>query len=89
VYLDPSTEDRGYSAIEASIADAHDELVAKGLLFVPADTTDSHHNVIRVDWNILSADSEETQANGSDFLVLSDGRRVLSDYRFINAGSKS
>jgi hypothetical protein len=35
VYLDPSTEDRGHNGIEASIADAHDELVAKGLLFVP------------------------------------------------------
>jgi hypothetical protein len=89
VYLDPSTEDRGYSAIEASIASANDELVAKGLLFRPTETTDSHHNVIRVDWKMLPAGSEEIVATGSDFLVLRDDRRIVSDYRFVNVASKS
>ena len=38
---------------------------------------------------MLPAGSEEMAAAGSDFLVLRDDRRILSDYRFINAASKS
>jgi hypothetical protein len=89
VCVGPSTEDHGYSAIEASIANAHDKLVAKGFLLVPADTTDSHHDIIRIDWKILSTASQEINATGSDFLVLRDDRRIFSAYRFVNAAAKS
>jgi SnoaL-like domain len=87
-YVDPSTEQHGYNAIETTVAKVHDEFAAKGLVFMPANTTDGHHNLVRVDWKMFSAGRGEMAASGSDFLVLRDDRRISSDYRFINASSK-
>ncbi|HET9373875.1 MAG TPA: nuclear transport factor 2 family protein [Chthoniobacterales bacterium] len=88
-YVDPSTEQHGYNAIETTVAKVHDEFAAKGLVFMPANTTDGHHNVVRVDWKMFPAGRGEMAASGSDFLVLRDDRRIFSDYRFIDASSKS
>lgn len=82
-YIDPSHEDRGYHEIEAAVAKAYDEFVAKGFVFRSANNADSHHNTVRFNWEMVPADGGPVAAVGFDFMVLDDDGRIRSDYQFI------
>ena len=82
-YIDPTNEDRGHHEIEAAVAKAYDEFVAKGFVFRSANNADGHHNTVRFNWEMVPAGGGEVAAVGFDFIVLDDDGRIRSAYQFI------
>lgn len=83
-HLTESLEARGHDAIEARIADAHEQFVlGGGFLFVSSNKVVGHHNVVRFDWAMVPADGGEAAAFGSDFLILDGDGRIRFDYQFV------
>jgi len=82
-YVDPTVEDRGHTAIEAAVAKAYDEFVAKGFVFKSANNADGHHNAVKFNWRMMPAGGGDTAAVGFDFFVLDEDGRIQSDYQFI------
>lgn len=82
-YIDPTVEDRGHAAIEAAVAKAYDEFVAKGFVFKSANNADGHHNVVKFNWKMVPAGGGDVAAEGFDFFVLDEDGRIQSDYQFI------
>lgn len=83
VYIDPANVDRGHREIEAAVAKAYDEFVAKGFVFRSARNADGHHNTVRFNWEMVPAGGGPVAAVGFDFIVLDDDGRIRSDYQFI------
>jgi hypothetical protein len=73
---------KGYAEIEAEATEVHESTAAKGLVFLPGDRFQRHHNVARMSWELRTTDSATVAAAGSDLLVLDDRGRILFDYQF-------
>jgi hypothetical protein len=73
---------KGYEEIEAETTEVHEAAAAKGLVFLPGDRFQQHHNVARLSWELRATDSATVAAAGSDLLVLDDRGRILFDYQF-------
>jgi hypothetical protein len=83
VHFTPSLEARGYEALEARVAGAHDKWVkAGGFVFKPLSDVDGHHDAVRFSWQMVPAGGGEAAAVGFDFLILGDGGRIRFDYQF-------
>jgi hypothetical protein len=82
-YLDPSVEDRGHAAIEAAVAKAYDEFVAKGFVFKSINNASGHHNTVKFNWKMMPAGGGDAAAVGFDFIVLDGDGRIRADYQFI------
>jgi hypothetical protein len=78
-----SIEARGYPALEARIAGAHDRYVATGEhRFRSSGEVQAHHGAARLRWEMVRTDSGEVAASGCEFLVLADDGRIDTDYQF-------
>jgi hypothetical protein len=78
-----SLEARGYPALEARIAGAHDRYVATGEhWFRSCGVVQSHHGAARVRWEMVRTESGEVAASGCEFFVLADDGRIDADYQF-------
>jgi hypothetical protein len=73
---------KGYDEIEAGVTAAHDACAAKGLVFLPGDRFQQHHNVARLTWELRAKDSATVSAAGSDLLVMDGRGQILFDYQF-------
>lgn len=83
-HLTESLEARGHDAIEARIADAHEQFVLGGsFVFASSNEVVGHHNVVRFDWAMAPAGGGEAAAFGSDFLILDGDGRIRFDYQFV------
>jgi hypothetical protein len=60
-------------------------LEEKGNVFRLRDGVDSHHDTIKLRWEMPPAGGGEVIAIGFDFLVLADDGRIRTGYQFIEA----
>lgn len=75
----------GYAALEARVAGSYERSVAPGLnRFRHRDNIETHHNVVRFNWEMARKATDEVVAVGSEFLVLADDGRIQADYQFID-----
>jgi hypothetical protein len=85
VGLSASLEARGYAALEARATSAHEEFVASGSFrFQRRDNVEIVADVIKFNWEMVSADGEVV-AVGLEFLVLGPDGRIQRDYQFIES----
>ena len=83
VHFTPSLEARGYEAIEARIAGAHERFVrAEGYLFSASHAGAGHHDAVTFSWEMRPARGGPVAARGFHFFVLADDGRIRSDYQF-------
>jgi hypothetical protein len=76
-------DSRGYDAIEARVAGAHEKWVRdQGFVFRPRKSIVSHHNVLRFYWEMVPAGGGEVAAAGLIILILGPDGRIHSDYQF-------
>jgi len=84
-HFTPTLEARGYQALEARVAGAHEKWVkAGGFVFRSSGTAEAHHSAVRFNWEMVPAAGGAVAAAGSDFLVLSDDGRIRLDYQFLD-----
>jgi hypothetical protein len=81
--LTQSIEARGYEALEARIASAHEQFVRTGgFIFKSMNKTESHHNVVKFNWIMVPVAGGEVAAAGVNFFILDDDGRIRCDYQF-------
>lgn len=86
VHLSQSIESSGYEALEARAAGAYEKWVREeGFVFRLLNTIDSHHNVVKFNWEMSPAGGGKAATVGLDFLILSDDNRIRCAYQFIVA----
>jgi len=83
-HLSQSIESYGYKALEARVGDAYEKWVkSEGFIFRRLNNIDSHHNVVKFNWEMIPADGGKAATVGLDFLILSDDGRIRCAYQFI------
>lgn len=83
-HLSKTLEGRGYAGLEARVAGAYEKWVkGSGFVFKPMNNVDSHHNVVKFNWEMAPAGGGEAAAVGLDFLILDDDGRIHSVYSFL------
>jgi hypothetical protein len=76
---------RGHAALEARVTSAYEEFVAPGAFtFRRRDNVERVADVVKFNWEMVSADGE-VAAVGLEFIVLAPDGRVRSDYQFIES----
>ena len=85
-HLARAIEAFGHDGIETRVRTAYEKWVKeKGNIFRLRDGVDSHHNTIKLRWEMLPAAGGEVISIGLDFLVLGDDGRISTGYQFIEA----
>ena len=80
----PSLEARGLEAITARVTRSYDSYVGTGTyLFRLARVPVSHHDAIRLDWEMVTRDTGAVASAGTEFLLLNDEGRIMSDHQFL------
>ena len=73
----------GYEAIEARVTRSWDKWLSEGkYIFRPQQGVASHHNVIRVNWEMVTVPGSTLASLGLSFLVLNSDGQVQHDYQF-------
>nr|WP_232328106.1 nuclear transport factor 2 family protein [Kibdelosporangium sp. MJ126-NF4] len=81
-----SADHRGHDAIQARVADAHEQFVATGgFRFVAANQAVHHHNAVTFTVHMVPAAGGEPIWAGDMFLVLGEDGRIQCDYQFTGA----
>jgi hypothetical protein len=84
-FVNPVLEARGYDALEARVARAHQEFVASGeFRFRPRDRAVQVGDVIKFGWEMVPAAGGSAAATGAEFLLLDTQGRIRCDYQFID-----
>ena len=79
-------EARGYGALEARIASAHERFVSEGhCVFRAIDAIACHHNTVKFYWTMAPADGGDVTSVGSDVFILDADGRIRADYQYIEA----
>jgi hypothetical protein len=85
-HLARTIEAVGHDGIEARVRTAYEKWVKeKGNVFRLRDGVDSHHDTIKLRWEMLPAGGGEVISIGFDFLVLGGDGRIRTGYQFIEA----
>jgi hypothetical protein len=85
-HLARTIEAVGHAGIEMRVRTAYEKWVReKGNIFRLRDGVDSHHETIKLRWEMLPAAGGEVISIGFDFLVLGDDGRIRTGYQFIEA----
>lgn len=75
----------GRDAITRRITLAHDKFVAEqGCVFRPLGTAGTHHDGIRLHWEMLPAAGGDAVSAGTQFLLLDADGHIRFDYQFID-----
>ena len=75
----------GLDAITGRITAAYDKFVAgQGYVFRPLGAAESHHDGVRIRWEMAPAAGGDPVSGGVQFLLLDAEGLVLSDYQFID-----
>jgi hypothetical protein len=76
----------GHAGIETRVKNAYEKWVReKGNVFRLRDGVDSHHDAIKLRWEMLPSTGGEVISIGFDFLVLGGDGRIRTGYQFIEA----
>src|SRR5262245_11438875 len=83
--MSATLETRGHATLEARVTSAYDEWVDRGgFHFRRRDNLDRVADVVKFNWEMVSADGE-VAAVGLAFLVLAASGRIRLDYQFIES----
>jgi hypothetical protein len=75
----------GLEAITRRVTAAHEKFVAgQGYAFRSLGPAQSHHDGVRIRWEMVPAAGGDPVSGGVQFLLLDPGRRVRADYQFID-----
>ena len=76
----------GYAALEARITASHEKNVRDGNnRFVLHGNADRNHDVIKLDWQMISVTDGVVKATGSYYLALDGGDKIISAYFFADS----
>ncbi|MGW0531823.1 nuclear transport factor 2 family protein [Streptomyces sp. NPDC003032] len=81
-YIDPLAAVEGHEGVGAVIAGARDQF--KGLSFELIGTVDTHHNIARFQWGLVTEPGGEPIAIGFDVAVTGDDGRIKGVYGFLD-----
>lgn len=82
-YVDPVADVTGHHAISEMIGGVHDQY--RGVTLRCSSEIDSHHDVIRFDWEILDADGGRA-LSGVDVARLGEDGRLVDVRGFFGSG---
>jgi len=75
----------GLAAIKGRVTAAHEKFIAgQGYVFMSLGPAESHHDGVRIRWEMAPAAGGNAVSGGSQFLLLDADRRVRFDYQFID-----
>ncbi len=81
-YIDPLAAVEGQEGVGAVIAGAREQF--KGLSFELLGDVDTHHNVARFRWGLVTEPGAEPIAIGFDVVVAGDDGRIAGVYGFLD-----
>ncbi|MFD4528593.1 nuclear transport factor 2 family protein [Streptomyces sp. NPDC058470] len=81
-YVDPLAAVEGHEGVGAVIAGARDQF--QGLSFELHGAIDTHHNLARFQWGLVTEPGAEPIAIGFDVLVTGDDGRITGVYGFLD-----
>ncbi|MFP3991436.1 nuclear transport factor 2 family protein [Streptomyces sp. E11-3] len=81
-YIDPLAAVEGHEGIGAVIAGARDQF--KGLIFELIGKVDTHHNIARFQWGLVTEPGSEPIAIGFDVAVTAEDGRIKGVYGFLD-----
>ncbi len=81
-YIDPLAAVEGHEGVAAVIAVARDQF--KGLGFELLGTVDTHHNLARFQWGLVTEPGAEPIAIGFDVAVTAEDGRIKGVYGFLD-----
>jgi hypothetical protein len=73
---------RGHSEIADQITYTHEIYAPMAYAFRSAHNAIGHHNVVRLNWVMVSTETGEMEMAGQDVLVLGPDGRITADYQF-------
>lgn len=75
---------RGHDALEIRLTTAYEEFVAPGkFTFRARDNAERLEDVVKFNWEMISADGGEVAAVGLEIFFLGADGRIKTDYQFI------
>lgn len=81
----PAAEYSGHAAIETRVVASYHKFVQEGgFVFRSAGAAESHHDGVRLRWEMAPAAGGAAVSAGVQFLVLDGDGRVRLDYQFID-----
>jgi len=75
----------GWQEVATAVTRSFDSWVSGGYRFRQARAPVSHHNTVRFAWEMVGPDGGSVISTGTNFLVLSEQGRILSDHQFADA----
>ena len=81
-YIDPLAAVAGRDGIAAVISGARDQF--KGLSFELLGSVDTHHNIARFQWGLVTAPGAEPIAIGFDVAVVGEDGKITGVYGFLD-----
>lgn len=81
-YIDPLAAVEGHEGVGAVLTGAREQF--KGLLFELHGEVDTHHNLARFQWGLVTEPGAEPIAIGFDVLVTGDDGRITGVYGFLD-----
>jgi hypothetical protein len=81
-YIDPLAAVEGHEGIAAVIAGAQEQF--KGLTFELLGDVDTHHNIARFRWGLVTEPGTEPIAIGFDVAVTGDDGRIKGVFGFLD-----
>jgi hypothetical protein len=82
VYTDPLASVSGIVGIDQVIAGAQGQFA--GLEFVRGDVLDTHHNIARFTWELVSEVGAEPLVVGFDVVAVDENEKITAVYGFID-----
>jgi len=73
---------RGYEAIETRVAGSWDKWLREGKYVFRPKSVESHHDVVKVEFVMVTVPGSAVEANGLSFLLLDREGRIRHDYQF-------
>jgi hypothetical protein len=84
-YLDPLNDVRGHKALQEVVTAVYEEFIQSGeSVFRSRHNAQSHHNLIRFNWERVRSAADEVIDTGFDMLVLDDDDHIVADYKFFD-----
>ncbi len=88
VNLTKSIEARGYDALERRVTASYEKWGRDGGHTFRLRDADTHHDVVRVTWEMVPVAGGPATSIGIEFLMLAEDGRIRADYQFIEASPR-
>lgn len=83
-FTEVKLEARGHDALEYRVTRAYEEFVAPGeYVFRARGEAERLRDVVKLSWEMAPAAGGEALGGGTEFLVLGEDGRIVTDYQFI------